>query len=76
MIIIQRNSSIKMSVAQELARYAVSLVFQDTPPDVVYETKRIVLDTLGCAIGGYDSEGRFAKELGAGVQEHGIKTYE
>ncbi len=45
-----------MSVAQELARYAVSLIFQDLPSDVIHQTKRIMLDTLGCAIGGYDSE--------------------
>ena len=58
-----------MSVAQELARYAVSLIFQDIPTDVIHQTKRVVLDTLGCVIGGYDSEARFAikeyiKELG------------
>lgn len=44
-----------MSVARELARYAVGLTFEDMPPDVVHQTKRIVLDTLGCAIGGYAS---------------------
>lgn len=51
-----------MSLAQELARYAVSLIFQDIPPDVIHHTKRVVLDTLGCAIGGYDSEARRAIE--------------
>lgn len=45
-----------MSVARELAKYATSLTFQDLPPDVIHQTKRLVLDTLGCAIGGYNSE--------------------
>jgi len=58
-----------MGVARELAKYATSLTFQDLPPDVIHQTKRLVLDTLGCAIGGYDSEANRAiqeliKELG------------
>jgi 2-methylcitrate dehydratase len=32
------------------------LIFEDLPSDVVHQTKRLVLDTLGCAIGGYASE--------------------
>ncbi len=51
-----------MSVAKELADYAVSLSFQDIPPDVIHQTKRVVLDTVGCAVGGYDSEARQAIE--------------
>ena len=58
-----------MSVARELAKYVASLTFQDLPADVIHQTKRVVLDTLGCAIGGYDSEATRAiqeliKELG------------
>jgi len=45
-----------LSVARELAKYVASLTFQDLPPVVIHQTKRVVLDTLGCAIGGYDSE--------------------
>lgn len=47
-----------MSVAFELGKYANSLFFQDLPLDVVHQTKRVLLDTLGCAIGGYESETR------------------
>jgi len=58
-----------MGVARELAKYAVTLTFQDLPQDVIQQTKRVILDTLGCAIGGYDSEASRAiqeliKELG------------
>jgi 2-methylcitrate dehydratase len=45
-----------MSVALELAKQARKLAFQDVPDDVVHQTKRLMLDTLGCAIGGYESE--------------------
>jgi 2-methylcitrate dehydratase len=45
-----------MGVALELAKYVRSLTFKDVPPDVVHQTKRLLLDTLGCAIGGYASD--------------------
>jgi len=45
-----------MSATRELAKYALSLTFDDLPADVIHQTKRILLDTLGCAIGGYASE--------------------
>lgn len=72
-----------MGVARELARYAASFTFQELPPDLIHQTKRVVLDTLGCAIGGYDSEASRAiqeliKELDhpeeATVFGSGIKT--
>jgi 2-methylcitrate dehydratase len=40
-------------VAETLARYATNLKYEDLPPEVARTAKRIVLDTLGCAIGGY-----------------------
>jgi len=51
-----------MSVAREMVGYATSLKFRDLPTDVIHQTKRVVLDTLGCAMGGYDSETRRAME--------------
>lgn len=51
-----------MSVARELAKYANDLTFRDLPPDVVHQTKRVLLDTIGCAIGGYESEASRAIE--------------
>jgi 2-methylcitrate dehydratase len=58
-----------MSTAQKLAQYVINLRFQDLPPDVIHQTKRVMLDTLGCAIGGYASEAsqtiqELIKELG------------
>jgi len=45
-----------MGVALELAKHVRSLTFKDLPADVIHQTKRVVLDTLGCAIGGYPSD--------------------
>jgi 2-methylcitrate dehydratase len=58
-----------MSTAQKLAQYVINLRFQDLPQDVIHQTKRVMLDTLGCAIGGYASEAsqtiqELIKELG------------
>ncbi len=45
-----------MTVARELAKRVRDFKFDDIPSDVVHQTKRMMLDTLGCAIGGYESE--------------------
>src|SRR5512139_1088389 len=58
-----------MSVARELAKKVRNFKFSEIPSDVVHQTKRMMLDTLGCAIGGYQSEAsrkiqEFIKEAG------------
>lgn len=51
------------SLTQKLAGFVVETQFDDLPPPVVDESKRLLLDTLGCALGavGTDS-GRIALE--------------
>lgn len=44
------------AIAEQWADYALSLKFQDIPPEVVRQAKRLFLDTLACAYGGYDSD--------------------
>ena len=39
-----------------ISSYAVSLDYSDLPSDTVHETKRRIIDSLGCAMGGYLSE--------------------
>ncbi|MCH9010977.1 MAG: MmgE/PrpD family protein, partial [Chloroflexi bacterium] len=39
-----------------LSSYAKSLRYSDLPTEVVDKTKRVIIDTLGCALGGYSSE--------------------
>jgi len=41
---------------ETLARYVTSLRYGDLSPSAVKEAKRHVIDSLGCAIGGYGSE--------------------
>jgi 2-methylcitrate dehydratase len=55
-------------VAETLARYAVSLRYEDLPGEVVREAKRAMIDTIGCAIGGFSAEpSQIANKLAAGV---------
>lgn len=39
------------TLAQRFAHYATSLRFEDLPAEVVREAKRVVVDSLGCALG-------------------------
>ena len=41
------------TLAQTLARYAAGLKYEDLPEDIVRLAKRTILDTIGCAFGGY-----------------------
>ena len=54
------------TVAQQLSEYACSLQPRDLPPEVVSQAKRLIVDTIGCAIGGYTSEpAKIARDLAA-----------
>jgi 2-methylcitrate dehydratase len=56
------------SVAETLADFAVRLRYEDLPGDVVRTAKRTILDTIGCAIGGYQAgPSQIAIKLAAGV---------
>lgn len=39
-----------------LVRYAADFRFEDLPAEVVHETKRKLIDTLGCALGAFHAE--------------------
>jgi 2-methylcitrate dehydratase len=71
------------SVAKTLADFAVRLRYEDLPGDVVRTAKRTILDTIGCAIGGYQAgpsriainlAARVSATTGATVFCSGIKT--
>ena len=44
------------NLAEQLSDYGTSLKYTDLPPDVVHLAKRFIINTIGCALGGYDSE--------------------
>jgi 2-methylcitrate dehydratase len=43
----------QVSLAETLARYATALKYEDLPEDVIRIARRSILDTVGCAFGGY-----------------------
>ena len=52
------------TLAETLSSYATSLRYEDLPDETVHLAKRFIIDTLGCALGGYSSEpARVAREM-------------
>ncbi|HKI25132.1 MAG TPA: MmgE/PrpD family protein [Candidatus Sulfotelmatobacter sp.] len=43
----------KETVTASMSRWAASLSYEDISQDAVYQAKRFLLDSLGCALGGY-----------------------
>jgi 2-methylcitrate dehydratase len=43
-------------VAEDIARWVVELRYEQLPPDVIARAKRVLLDTLGCALGAIGAE--------------------
>ncbi len=41
------------TITETMARWAAGLRFEDLSDEAVYETKRFLLDSIGCALGGY-----------------------
>ena len=53
---------------ERIAAYATALGFEALPPKAVHETKRRLIDALGCGLGGYDDEPcRIARSIAARV---------
>ena len=57
-----------MTIAERLGAYSVNLRYEDLPAEVVHQAKRMIVDSIGCVIGGYASEpSRIARELAATI---------
>ena len=55
-------------ITEQLSSYACNLTYEDIPPAVVHQVKRTVVDTLGCAVGGYLSEpSKIARRLATNI---------
>ncbi len=55
-------------IVDYLSSYATGLRFDDLPEGVTHQAKRLIVDTIGCAIGGFPSEpSRIARELSSTV---------
>ena len=54
----------KETITAEMSRWAAGLQFKNLSPEAVYQAKRFLLDSLGCALGGYQQHDvRIALEL-------------
>ena len=59
------------TIAEYVSNYSANLHFPDIPSDTVHLLKRMIIDTVGCAIGGYTSEpSKIARDLAAEVTGH------
>ena len=55
-------------ITEYLSTYATELKFDDLPAEVVRQSKRMIVDTVGCALGGFHSEpSRIARDLASTV---------
>ena len=45
-----------MTITRQLAKYVIGFNYKDLPQEAVKQVKRVLLDSLGCCIGGYGSE--------------------
>src|SRR5579884_280740 len=43
----------KQTVTAEISRWAATLQYEDLSQDAIYQAKRFLLDSLGCALGGF-----------------------
>lgn len=60
------------ATARFLSAYAASLDYRDLPPDTVHEARRRILDSVGCALGGFAAEPcRIARDLAPALEGHG-----
>ena len=48
-----KTTAPKETVTAQMARWAAGLQYQAISPDAVYQAKRFLLDSLGCALGGF-----------------------
>src|SRR5215210_6728987 len=57
------------TLVERLSAYTAGLTYEQLPSEVVHHAKRLIVDTVGCALGGYWSEpARIARDVAATVR--------
>src|SRR5215210_7860499 len=57
------------TLVERLSAYTAGLRYEDLPAEVVHQAKRVIIDSVGCALGGYWSEpARIARDVAATVR--------
>lgn len=63
------------SVTQRLSEYVAKITFADLPANVIDGTKRLILDDIGCAFGGYVTKaGKILTDFALEIGGRGIAT--
>src|SRR6266496_3673769 len=63
------------TVTAKISRWAAGLQYKDISPDAVYQAKRFLLDSIGCALGGYQQHDvKIALEVLSEVAGQGLAT--
>ena len=44
------------SISRQISEFAVNLKYSDLPEEVIFEVKRYLYDSIGCAYGGYHTK--------------------
>lgn len=56
------------TIAEQMSSWTVALHYRHLPEEVAHLAKRMIIDTLGCALGGYTSEpSKIARDMAATV---------
>lgn len=62
------GNEVGSTLAERLARYSRELTYRHLPAEVVHEVKRRLIDTLGCAFGGWqDAPAKIARKIARSV---------
>ena len=68
-------SPIKETVTAKMARWASSLDYKDLSQDAIYQAKRFLLDSVGCALGGFQQHDvKIALEVLDEIAGSGVST--
>ena len=66
---------LERDITGEISRFAETISYDALPDTVIEETKRLILDSIGCAIGGVITEkGRIGIRFGESLSEMGDTT--
>ena len=60
------QGKVRTTVAEDVGKWVAELRYDDLPPQIVQKAKRVLLDTLGCALGAIDAPPvRIAQQVAA-----------
>ncbi len=52
----QKKERSMPTITSQISEFSVNLQYEDLPEEVVFQVKRFLLDSVGCAFGGWDTE--------------------